>query len=138
MTSAADIPVTRLAAADLMSTELVCVGEHESVAAAWELLARGRFHHLPVMRGELCVGLLDDRTLVQVWTPGALSRTRRTVGELLPRRVPSVAPSTPLLEVARRMQEYGTDALVVVDVHGRLLGVVTVTDLVKALAGGLT
>ena len=130
-------PITSLTAADLMSTDLLVVSEGESVAAAWELMARGRIHHLPVVRGRLCVGLLDDRALFQAWSPGSLSRTRRKVGELLTRRPPVVDPDAALVELARRMEEYGTDGVVIVGPLGEALGVVTVTDLVAALAGVL-
>ena len=135
MTAPTETPVAGLTAADLMTRDVVVASEADSLASAWELMVRGRFHHLPIMRGELCVGLLDDRTLVHVWSPGSLSRTRRCLGELLSPRPPTVGPATPLVELARRMQDYGTDALLVVDIDGRLMGVVTVTDVVAALAG---
>ena len=49
-----------------------------------------------------------------------------------------VLPETPASVVARVMVESGTDAVPVVTAAGDLIGMVTSTDLVVALAAGLT
>lgn len=132
---ATPVPAGSLTAGDVMTTEVVWLTENDSVAAAWELLARGDFHHLPVVRGGCYVGVLDDRTLLRAWRPGVLTRVRRTIGELLgPEVPPGVAASASVAEVARILAERGLDFAAVVDDEGRLLGVVTACDLVRVLA----
>ena len=124
--------LTRLTAADVMTTEVVRISEHDSVAAAWELLSRGEFHHLPVVRGRRFVGMLDDRLLIRAMDPGTVTRRRR-VAELLPATVVSVPPDLGIVDVARRMGASGRDAVAVVD-GDELLGVLTSVDLVAVLA----
>lgn len=118
-----------------MTADPVAVTETDSVAAAWELLARGNFHHLPVVRGDRCVGLLDDRALLRAWQPGALSRSQRRVGELLSPSYATVAATTTVGAIAGLLCERSIDATPVVDETGRLVGVVTASDLVRLLAG---
>jgi CBS domain-containing membrane protein len=125
---------TVLTAADVMTPGPLAVTETDTVAAAWELLAAGNFHHLPVVRGEVCVGVLDDRTLLRAWRPGGYGRARRPVGELLGPSCLTVGPSLTIGEVADRLCAARIDAAPVVDGDGRLLGVVTAWDLVHVLA----
>ena len=123
-----------LRAADVMTTDVVTITEHDSVAAAWELLSRGRFHHLPVVRGRRCVGMLDDRRLLRATTPGSVAQGRR-VAEILPPEVVTVAGDTLLEEVARVLSRTRSDAAAVVEADGTLVGVLTSADLIDVLAG---
>lgn len=123
--------------ASVMTPDPVTVREEDTVAAAWEVLARGHFHHLPVVRGGRGVGVLDDRAVVGTCGPGDLVRRRRRVGELLGGDAPTVGPATTLAEVARIMAHRVVDAVAVVDSAGDLVGVVTTTDVVGALAAVL-
>ncbi len=127
-----------LIASDIMSTDLVMVSENESIASAWELLARGRFHHLPVLRRGHLVGVLDDQTLVRARTPGTVgTAARKVVGDILPRSFPSVRPDAPFAEIVARLRREGVDALPVVRDDGDFLGMVTATDVIAVLAEAL-
>lgn len=55
---------------------------------------------------------------------------------MIRRGVSCVLPTTPAALVARTMVEAGTDAVPVVDPTGDLIGLVTSTDLVVAVAAG--
>ena len=127
--------ITELTAADVMTADPVSVTETESVAAAWELLARGDFHRPPVVRAGRCVGVLDDRVLLRAWRPGGLNRSLRAFGELLSPTLVTVAPTTPVSALAELLCRRSLDAVPVVDETGRLVGVVTASDPVALLAG---
>ena len=58
-----------------------------------------------------------------------------TVGEIMNRDVLAVAPSATLAEAAVRMNERSVGAVVVVDA-GRLVGIVTERDVLRAVATG--
>jgi CBS domain-containing protein len=120
-------------ASDVMTAEVIAVTEQETLAGAWELLARGRFHHLPVVRAGRCVGLLDDRLLLRAVTPATSTRGRK-VGDLLPAPLVEVGPDTPVDEVAAALQEAHRDAAVVVDDDGYLVGLITCFDLISLVA----
>lgn len=116
-----------------MTADVIAVTESETLAGAWELLSRGRFHHLPVVRAGRCVGIIDDRLLLRTVTPGTSTRGRR-VGDLLPTALVEVGPETPLHEVAHALTEAHRDAAAVVDDDGYLVGVITCFDLIATLA----
>lgn len=135
--TAARLIVGELTAAEVMTPDPVSVTETESVAAAWELLARGNFHHLPVVRRGRCVGVLDDRVLLRAWRPGDLGRAHRRVSELLLPTFVTVSPTDPVSEVAATLCNHSIDAAPVIDGTGLMLGLVTASDLVRVLAGHL-
>jgi CBS domain-containing protein len=58
------------------------------------------------------------------------------VSELPPGRLFSVRPQTKLAEVAREMRQEDIDSVAVMD-DGRLLGIITERDLVRAIADGI-
>lgn len=62
--------------------------------------------------------------------------TGPTVGELMSIEPITIAADRPVAEVERLMSERGVSGLPVVDRVGRLLGVISQTDLVRAYASG--
>ena len=62
--------------------------------------------------------------------------TGPTVGELMSIEPITIAADRPVAEVERLMSERGVSGLPVVDRIGRLLGVISQTDLVRAYASG--
>jgi CBS domain-containing protein len=58
------------------------------------------------------------------------------VSELPPGRLFSVRPQTKLAEVAREMRQEDIDSVAVMD-DGRLVGIITERDLVRAIADGV-
>lgn len=120
-------------ASDVMTRLLVTVRPDESVYAAWDLLSRGRIHHLPVVVEGRCVAVVDDRT-VALAVAGPLAIARRTVAGVMPSRVHCVLPGTPVRRVAEIMALEDTTAVPVVDERGELLGLVTHRDVVRAVA----
>jgi CBS domain-containing protein len=121
--------------ADVMSRTLVTVTPTESLLAAWELMARGDIHHLPVVAGGRCVSVVDDR-LVAGALANPLARPRRRVADVMPARVHCVLPDTTVRRAAEIMADERTTAVPVVDEHMRLVGLVTDRDVVAAVARG--
>ena len=110
------------------------VGETERVSAAWELLARSRTRHLPVMRGRTCVGILDDKALVRGRTLGTASDLRRAVGDLTRHELITVSADAPLEEVAAALLADPEGAIAVVDDDDGFIGIVTVVEILGLLA----
>lgn len=57
-----------------------------------------------------------------------------SVGEIMTRDVLAVEPATTLADAARRMHERRVGAVVVLDEHQRLVGIVTERDVLRAVA----
>lgn len=123
------IAIAELTAAELMTTDAITVAEHESLAAAWEVLARAGCRFLPVMRGGRVVGVIDDHAVVVARTTRWLDGRPRLVGDAAtPARV--VHARTLLPDLLDHFAEGGVIAIVVVDDDGRPLGLVTAERLV--------
>jgi CBS domain-containing protein len=129
--------MTQATAEELMTTPVIAVTVDHSVAAAWEAMRERRVHHLAVMGEHGLVALLDDRTLAAHWPAGGPEAPHSTrVGDLAARGVRCVRPDQTAAAVAGVMADGHCDAVPVVTVAGVLLGLVTATDLVAAVARG--
>jgi CBS domain-containing protein len=127
-------PARPVAAAEIMSRPVVTVPPTASVWTAWSLMLRTGLRHLVVVRGDSCCGVLTDRTLFAQWFEGPRAMRRRQVGALVGSAVTRVLPGTDLQTIARAMVGNDADAVPVVDADGRLIGIVTARDLLRAVA----
>jgi len=130
--------------ADLMTTELVTLSEEDGLSRAMKIFAELPIRHLPVTDGDRLIGMVSQRDALS-WSgsaidPGAFSAAQASkeaqktfVAEVMVREVVSAHPSTTIIEAARALLDGGFGSLPVVDENGRLLGVVTETDLLKHL-----
>jgi CBS domain-containing protein len=129
--------VSEVSAAQLMSSPAIAVTTRHSVAAAWEAMRARRVHHLVVLDEHGLAAVIDDRTLAAHW-PGDGPEAPHSVwlGDLVVRGVRCVLPDEPARTVAQIMTESRCDAVPVVSRAGFLLGLVTATDVVAAVARG--
>ena len=128
---------------DVMTRTLVTVPPETSVLDAQVRLTREGIRHLLVTDegGEL-LGIVTDRdirlnlpspaTSLSVWEMKDLL-SRLTVGEIMTKAVVTVGPRREVSEAAVLMLEHKIGALPVLE-DGRPAGIVTETDLLRALA----
>lgn len=116
---------------DVMAVHLVTVSPTDSLVSAWELMARGDIHHLPVVVHGRCLSVLDDRAVAGALA-SPLARPRRRVADVMPPRVHCVLPGTSLRRVAEIMVLERATAVPVVDERMRIVGLVTDRDVVAA------
>ena len=121
-------------AADVMSAPTVSISPSASAAAAWSLMMQTGLRHLVVATDDGCVGVVDDRTVFAEWPMGPLALRRHTVRDLVRPRTVCVRPDTDLRIVARAMVDDSVDAVPVVTDSGRLVGIVTGSDIARAVA----
>ena len=120
-------------AGELMSTPVVVASADDHVAAARNALLRTGLRHLVVLLdrpdGEGCAGVLDDRAL-------ALREqdARTPVMELVRARTSCVRESSVMQQIAAVMLRDHTDAVPVLRDDGRVVGIVTTTDLLRVIA----
>jgi acetoin utilization protein AcuB len=105
--------------------------------AAWNLMKARRIRHLPVVdASSRLVGIVTDRDLRQVaFHPGSggpATPASLPVERVMTAAVMTVHPDTELRDAARIMHEQKIGALPVVE-HGRVVGILTEVDLLRAL-----
>ena len=109
----------------------VTVRPEESIREALALLDRHNIGALIAVEGNRPVGILSERDIVReaARNEGFLERT---VADLITRDVITGQPHDDLLAVAHTMTERRIRHLPVVDSGGRLVGMVSIGDVVKA------
>lgn len=132
--------VTDLRVAELMTIDPVVVSEEATVRDAEELLRRNRISGLPVVdiAGRL-VGVISQTDLLYLAVPSvqALIHHREQgirVGEVMSAPPVTIDSSATVRDAARRMHDDHLHRLVVVDDHGRPIGVISAMDFVALVA----
>lgn len=129
---------------ELMSREVVTVEANESLSLADDIMQLGRIRHMPVVdeEGEL-VGILSQRDLFRGALAATLGFGRRAQNrmlesirakEVMKGDVQTIAPDATLGEAADLMLRKKIGCLVVVE-DGKIAGILTEADFVKAIAG---
>jgi CBS domain-containing protein len=127
---------------ELMRSNLKTVAEDTALADALVTLADAHVSGLPVVgdRGEL-VGVVSTTDVLEAIAEatGAEERERifrdTTVGDVMTSRPETIEPDADVLEAARRML-YLEIRRLFVELDGKLVGVISQTDIVGALAVG--
>ncbi|MDP9152314.1 MAG: magnesium transporter [Myxococcota bacterium] len=120
-------------AGHLMTTDFVAVSPRMRVAEAMEIVrrrAREREEFVYVVyvvdQGGVLLGVVSLRDLLAAEPAAGIAEVMRT-------NIISVPPTMDQEEVARRMAKYDLNAMPVVADDGRLLGVITVDDVIDVL-----
>lgn len=140
---------------DVMTHLVVMLYPNESVHAAARKLSRNRISGAPVVEAGKVVGVVSEADIVAAVLPsgptaqdatffGALPgvgrlltdahRSAKTVGDVMTSAVVEVSPATSVWRAASLMELNGIKRLPVVDEDGYLVGVVSRSDIVRAMA----
>ena len=103
-------------------------------AEAWELMRRRRIHHLVVTRNSDVVGILSDRDTGS--GVGTEVRALHTVADLMTSQVVTVRSNDTIRSLANTMRGRTIGCAPVVEGR-RLVGIVTVSDLLRLLGRGI-
>jgi CBS domain-containing protein len=128
-------PIERvITVSEVMTAPVIAVTPDDLLSDAWGLLLRSRLRHLVVLDGARCVAILDDRRIMAEWPIGPFGPHRTTVGALAGPRVRWLLAHTSLQDAAAAMIQERTDALPIVRDDGDVVGIVTVTDILKCIS----
>jgi acetoin utilization protein AcuB len=119
---------------DVMTEDVETIAPTSSADDAWELMRQHEIHHVVVTRGSRAVGLLSHRDAGG--KQGTLVRRGRTVAELMTHPVVTVEPTATVRKAANLMRGHSIGCVVVTN-RGRVVGIVTVADLLDLLGGGV-
>jgi CBS domain-containing protein len=128
-------------AREIMMGSPVTLTPDDTLDLANDVISLGRIRHIPVMDGGKLVGLLSERDLIgaaanRIFGLKQKSRSALLKAELIKnvmkKRVVTVAPETPIKELARLMAEKKIGCVPVVD-NGTLVGLITTTNVLRYL-----
>ena len=131
-------PSAGVRAHDVMTRDVATVLATTTVGEAMTLMRTLGVRHLPVLDDARFVGLVDDRLVA--FAAARRRRLRRRAGAsvstAMTSDVPQVLPGEPLQRVAHLLRTSRCDAIVVIDAQEHLLGIITMVDVVTAVALG--
>lgn len=116
-----------------MTTSPLSVRPQETLAAAHSVMKDNDIRHLPVLDDQRLVGIITERDLALASSLEGVDPTKEVVRAAMNSKVFSVAPESPLDEVAAEMAAGKFGSAVVVQNH-RVVGVVTTVDICRALS----
>lgn len=118
--------------------ELVIVAKDEPVSEAIKLM---RSHHVGDVvvvdrQGErlLPIGILTDRDIVLEILAEEVDLNTINIGDVMSYELITVSEQTGLLDTIKRMQQKGVRRMPVVDAQGKLVGIITVDDILEIIA----
>ena len=124
-----------------MSRDPITVSPDDTLARALQLTRTHRIRHLPVVGGDgRLAGILSDRD-IRLAMPSPLTvedaeradfLERTPVAAVMIRRVVTTEPGEPIENAAKQLYQHRIGSLPVVDGGGRLLGILTETDILHA------
>lgn len=123
-------------ASQIMYSPVICVTTNDTVRKAADLMEKYGISQLPVLEGGRVVGSVREDSLIR-----EVLRSRephrifdKRVREVMEEAFPTVSPSTSIVEILSSFL-YAKPAVLVVD-HGKLCGIITKIDIIKALKTG--
>lgn len=114
---------------DLMTRRVISVQPADSLEMARQLFRTNNIHHLVVVDGEQVAGVVTHREVT--------SRLAGTVQDVMVRTITTIDAEATLKSAASVMLGGSTGCLPVLE-DGKLAGIVTTTDLMKAVNGEAT
>jgi acetoin utilization protein AcuB len=121
---------------DIARTELVTVPPSAGLGDVLHLLNRKGVRHILVVDESRLVGIISDRdikTELALSAGAELGGQARTARQIMTADPITIAPGATVQDAARRMMSARVSALPVVH-DGRLVGIVTETDLLRVLS----
>ncbi|MCY1081001.1 CBS domain-containing protein [Archangium lansingense] len=116
-----------------MTRDLVTLKEDDDVVLGDDLLAEHDIRHLPVVKEGKLVGLVTHRDLIR-----ALARHERNPGsppvqvrDIMSRSLETLKPLSSAREAIHKLLDHKFGCVPVVEEGGRLVGIVTETDLIR-------
>ncbi len=133
---AGDLKLIHLSAEEVMTRDVVTVLTTTTVGQAMTSMRVLGVRHLPVLSAGRFIGMVDDRLVaLSLITAGGFGEALdRPVSTAMTHYVPQVAPGATLQRVAHLLTTTRCDALVVIDTQDHLLGIITLVDVVAAVA----
>ena len=115
-----------------MSHAPITISEDTDYWKASEIMQDKNLHHIPVVdENEKVVGILTRRDLKIAAMH--FGEAQVEVSEVMHSPVVTTAPGEPLAEAAQQMVDHRIGGLPVLDANGQIVGILTETDLLRAL-----
>lgn len=132
----------KITVGEWMSTPVVSISPSLPISNAHQIMKRNNIRRLPVVEDEQVVGIItigdvreaspSDATTLSIWELNYLW-AQLTVEKVMTRKVITVTPDTAIVDAAEMMLEHKVSGLPVVNAQGKLVGILTESDIFRML-----
>jgi acetoin utilization protein AcuB len=116
--------------ADYMTPEPTCVGPHDSLTAAIQLIDAGDFRAVPVISNGKLVGIVSDRDIRK----HSHNREETKIGAIMSEDPICISPDDSINEAIRMLLSNKIGGLPVLK-DDKLVGIFTTTDVLRTVLG---
>lgn len=117
---------------DIMSKDLLSISENETALKAAQLMNEKGVSSLIVLSGEQPIGIITERDFIKKICLKDLKLSSVKVGDMMSKIRTFASPDTTIDVAVQRMVNNRIRRLPIME-NGRLIGIITVTDLAKHL-----
>lgn len=122
----------------IMTTgELITADVDDDLAVALDVFREGRISHIPILsEGSKLVGVISPVDILKLPSPPQFSRHGRTgirLSEVMTKNIETVRPTAHLRHAAQLFVSGGFHSLLVTASDGELVGIITSSDIIRAL-----
>jgi CBS domain-containing protein len=126
----------------IMNTNAKCVAEDDRIIHARRMMVEGDIQRLPVHREGKLVGIISESEIALAFalfkktvpvTHQAARIKELVVGDFMRNAVISAPPEMPIKGAAELMLKEGVGCLPIVDGNGKILGILSRTDIVRTI-----
>lgn len=127
---------------EVMTADPVTVERSDPVSDAYTLLNKARFHHLPVLEGDLPVGLISSTDILDLVydAKGAAEKNlmvfldhQFNIDDAMSTDLVTLPETSTVREAAEVIAEGKVHSVLVIGANGMLEGIVTTSDLIRYL-----
>lgn len=132
----------RMPVSTIMTKDIIAVNRTDDLETAETLFKQHHIRHIPVVSGDVIIGMLSYTDLLRISFADALNEDETevdtvvynmfTIDQVMSKNVVTVNSETSIKDVAGIITKNEFHALPVVD-NGELVGIVTSTDLINFL-----
>jgi CBS domain-containing protein len=124
----------------IMTTgELITADADDDLAVALEVFRQGRISHIPILSDDSkLVGVVSPVDVLKLGSPPQLGKHGRTgvrLSEVMTKNIETVRPNAHLRQAAQLFVSGGFHSLLVTASDGELVGIITSSDIIRALIG---
>ena len=119
--------------------ELITAEAEEDLAVALEVFRQGRISHIPILSGgSKLVGVVSPSDVLKLASPPQATRRGKTgirIADVMTKNIETVRPTAQVRQAAQLFISGGFHSLLVTASDGELVGIVTSSDIIRALIG---
>ena len=126
-----------------MTRDVISIDQDAGILEARDLMKKHRFHHLPVVdKDNTLIGIVTDRDILRALPSGFLNEeeterdavafAQHKIKDIMSKDVYTVSPTNTLEDALLLMEKVPVGAFPVVDQHGKLQGIISIRDLMRA------